>query len=123
MDARRFVVPVATGLAVAAAFGIWEVTTRHSVTPDVIEGWAMPNASGTAISLHDSDDTREGSGYIVAGAWWADRDGVWHEGADGPTCIGTDTTVRTRVRLGIVDVEADEQGIGGPRVMWLRCLE
>ena len=123
MDLRRFVAPVVVGVVVAVGFGGWGFATRHSATPDVVEGWAMPNASGSAISLHDSDDTRDGNGYIVAGAAWAGPDGLWHNGADGPTCIGTDTTVKTRVRLGIVDVAVGEGGPGGPRVVWLRCLE
>lgn len=114
--------PMAVGVVVAAVFGVWGFTTRHSATADVVEGWAMPNASGTAISLHDSDDTRDGSGYVVAGASWAGRDGVWHEGSDGPTCIGTDTAAKTRVRLGIVDVEVDDEGVGGTLVVWIRCL-
>ncbi|MFD9701470.1 hypothetical protein [Lentzea sp. NPDC059081] len=118
----RFVAPIAVGVVVAIAFGVWGFTTRHSATPDVVEGWAMPNAHGTAVSLHDSNDTRVGSGYIVTGASWAGRDGLWHDGADGPTCIGTDTATKTRVRLGIVDVEPGEEGNGGPRVVWLRCL-
>ncbi|NGY65146.1 hypothetical protein G7043_40195 [Lentzea sp. NEAU-D13] len=92
------VAPVAVGVVVAIVFGAWEFTTRHSATPDVVEGWAMPNAHGTAISLHDSNDTRAGDGYIVTGASWAGRDGLWHDGADGPTCIGTDTATKTRVR-------------------------
>lgn len=29
---------------VAAVFGVWGFTTRHSATADVVEGWAMPNA-------------------------------------------------------------------------------
>lgn len=82
----------------------------------------MPNASGTAIALHNSDDSRDGS-YIIVGASWAGRDNVWHDGTDGPTCVGIDTAVKTRVRLGIVDVEAHQEGVGGPRVVWLRCLE
>ena len=58
------------------------LSTRHAATADVVEGWATPNASGTAISLHDSNDTRAGNGYVVAGASWAGRDGMWHNGAD-----------------------------------------
>lgn len=108
------------GAVVALAVGSWAVATRHSATPDVVEGWAMPNAAGTAISLHDSDDPREGNAYEIAGAPWAGRDDVWHTD-DGPTCVGTDTAVKTRVRLGIVDVDARES-FGGPRVVWLRCL-
>jgi hypothetical protein len=123
MHVKRFVVPVAVGVVAAVAFGIWWFTTRYTATPDVVEGWAMPNVAGTAISLHDSNDTRDGNGYIVAGAWWAGRDNVWHDGAEGPTCVGTDTTAKTRVQLGIVDVKAGGEGIGGPRVAWLRCLD
>ncbi|WP_153278228.1 hypothetical protein [Saccharothrix syringae] len=122
MDAKRLVPPVAAGLIAAAAVGAWSFTTRHGATPEVVEGWAVPNAAGTAISLHDGDDTREGNGYEIAGAWWAGRDNAWHSG-DGPTCVGTDTAVRTRVRLGVVDVDAGGEGVGGPRVVWLRCLD
>lgn len=83
----------------------------------------MPNGNGTAIALQDSDDTRYGSSFIVVGASWAGRDGMWRDSTDGPTCVGTDTTTRTRVRLGVVYAEAHEEGIGGPRVVWLRCLD
>jgi hypothetical protein len=48
---------------------------------------------------------------------------VWHEGDDLPTCVGTNTADKIHVRLGIVDVEPDREGIGGPRVVWLRCLD
>jgi hypothetical protein len=123
MDVKRFLAPVLVGVVVAAVFGTWMFTTRHSATPDVVEGWAMPNMHGTAISLHDSDDTRDGDGYIIAGAQWSGQDNVWHQGADGPTCVGTDTTRKTHVRLGIVDVSPDEGVPGRPYVMWLRCLD
>ncbi|WP_439658617.1 hypothetical protein ACSHWB_40525 [Lentzea sp. HUAS TT2] len=36
---------------------------------------------------------------------------------------GADTSTRTRVRLGIVDVRPGQEGVGVPRVMWLRCLD
>ena len=101
--------------------GYWFVSEAE-VEESPFGVWAVPNAHGTAISLHDSNDTRAGDGYIVTGASWAGRDGLWHDGADGPTCIGTDTATKTRVRLGIVDVEPGEEGNGGPRVVWLRCL-
>jgi hypothetical protein len=83
----------------------------------------MPNATGTAISLFDSNDTRPGNGYVIAGVWWSDRDNVWHDGADRPTCVGTDTAVKVHLQLGVVEVKTDAGGVGGPRVVWLRCLE
>ncbi|MBN6040574.1 hypothetical protein [Amycolatopsis sp. 195334CR] len=118
---RRFMAPVLVGLVAVVAFGVWWGVNRHTATPEVIEGWAMPDAAGTTISLHDSDDSREGNSYIVVGAYWADHTNLWHDGTGGPTCVGTDTTKKTRVRLGIVDAEPHE-GPGGPRVVWLRCL-
>lgn len=123
MDLRRFVAPALVGVVVAAGFGVWALATRHSATAEVVEGRAAPNASGTAISLHAGDGTGAGAGYVVAGVPWAGRDGVWHEGSDLPTCVGTDTAALTRVRLGIVHVAAGEEGIGGPRAVWLRCLD
>lgn len=123
MRVKGFVAPMVVGVVVAAAFGLWLSATRHTATPDVVEGWATPNVSGTAIGLQDSDDTRGGTSYIIAGAFWAGRDEVWHEGSYEPTCVGTDTDAKIHVQLGIVDVEPDGEGIGGPRVVWLRCLD
>lgn len=120
MDMKRLRAPVAVGIVAVLAFGTWSFITRHTVTPDVVEGWAMPNWTGTAISLHDSDDTRDGNGYIIAGARWAGRDNLWHDGADGPTCVGTDTSVKTHVQMGIVDVEGEDAGWA--HVVWLRCV-
>ena len=122
MTKNRLVAPVAVAVVAAIAWAIWWFATQHTVTPDVVEGWATPTQTGTAISLHDSNDTRDSNVYIVAGAAWSDRDNVWHDGANGPTCVGTDTSAKTHVQLGIVDVQAGQEGIGGPRVAWLRCL-
>jgi hypothetical protein len=107
----------------ALALGIWWWSTvRHHPTPDVVEGWAMPNATGDGIALFDSDDSRDGNLYIIAGAWWSGPDGVVHMGSIRPTCIGTDTTVKKHVQLGIVDIEHSEFG-GWAHVIWVRCLD
>ncbi|MBV9843768.1 MAG: hypothetical protein JOZ47_01660 [Kutzneria sp.] len=116
----RFVVVALTMGPVVTALGGWQLSNRHSVTPDVIEGWAVPNAEGTAVSLHDSNDDRPGNSYVIAGARWAGPDNSWHDGGGGPTCAGTDTNTRIHVQMGIVDVDAAP--IGGPYVVWLRCL-
>jgi len=123
MTRNRLVAPVAVGVVAAVAWAIWWLATQHTATPDVVEGWAAPNATGTAISLHESTDTRDGTGYIIAGASWSGPDNVWHDGADGPTCVGTDTSAKMHVQLGIVDVRPGQDGVvGGSRVVWLRCL-
>lgn len=82
----------------------------------------MPNAAGTAVSLHGSPDAAAGEGYLIAGAQWRDINDVWHDGADIPSCVGTDSSSRTHVRLGFVTVETPD---GGTRdqVTWLECLE
>ena len=119
---RRLILTATTGIVAFFAVGLWWSASRHHATPDVVEGWAAPDPAGKAIRLFDSDDHRAGNGYIIAGASWAGPDNAWHDGADGPTCVGTDTATRIHVRLGIVDVEPDREGVGGPRVVWLRCL-
>lgn len=84
---------------------------------------ATPNADGTAIWLYTSEAMTEGDGYVIAGASWTGTDNTWHSGGGrGPTCVGTVTSEATHVRVGIVEVEAGE-GPGGPRVVWLQCLE
>jgi hypothetical protein len=63
--------------------------------------------------------------------WWpmdslARSGDVWHNGADLPTCVGTDTTTRTHVQLGIVDIDSsgsDDVNVWTESyVAWLRCL-
>jgi hypothetical protein len=115
----RWIVAAVLGWLGFLVLGVVFLVDRHTATPDAVEGWAMPNAQGTAISLHDSTDDRPGNGYVIAGARWAGPDGVWRD--DAVSCVGTDTTVRTRVRLGIVDVVPGDAP-GGPHVVWLRCL-
>jgi hypothetical protein len=91
--------------------------------PRVVEGIAMPNSSGAAISLHDDVDGEAGEGgegYIIAGASWAGPDNVWNDGTQ-VSCVGNDPTVGTRVELGLVEFSDPIVG-RGERVVWLRCL-
>ncbi|OQO92626.1 hypothetical protein B1813_10690 [Saccharomonospora piscinae] len=120
---KAFVAPVAVGVVAAGALVFWAFATRHTATPEVVEGWAGPNDTGTAISVHTSEDATDGNSYLIAGADWAGRDDVWHDGSVGPSCVGTDPSTRVRVRLGIVNVTPVEGGIGGQVVAWLRCLD
>lgn len=82
----------------------------------------MPNAAGTAINLHESPEDASGEGYIIAGAEWRGADNMWHDGAEIPTCVGTDTGSFTHVRLGLVTVEKPDRGTW-EQVSWLECLE
>jgi hypothetical protein len=108
---------VASGLVVAG--GAWWIGSG-STTPDVIGGWAMPNASGSAIGLASSPTEQRREGYIVAGASWEGRDNLLHLGSEVPTCIGTDTATTTHVHLGIVKVNSDLAS--WTHVIWVRCL-
>jgi hypothetical protein len=116
---RRTYLEIAAALAVVVALGIWWATTRHTATPRITEGWAMPNGNGTAIWLYDTADG-PGEGYVIAGVLWSGPDNAWHHG-DTPTCVGTDTTSKTHVQLGVIDVES--QYVSYAQVAWLRCLE
>jgi hypothetical protein len=117
---RRTVVAAVVLVAVLALV-FWWYSGRADATPETVEGWAMPNAPGDAVVLYDSPDpTGAGVGYIIAGAMWSETDNVWHQGSDSPTCVGTDTTVRKHVQLGVVHVDADHSS--WTHVVWLRCL-
>lgn len=115
-------------IAVAAVIGLLVTLALRAgwdagaVSPRTVEGWAMPNASGTAISLHDSPDDASGEGYVIAGAQWRGVENSWHDPADIPTCVGTDTGRLTHVRLGVVTVETPDGG-SREQVAWLECLE
>jgi hypothetical protein len=117
-----------TIIAALAAVGLlvvlapWDGWGDDAASPRIVEGWATPNAAGTAISLHDSRDGGPGEGYIVAGARWRGVDGLDHDGADLPTCVGNDTASSTHVRLGLVTVDSPE-GARWDQVTWLECLE
>lgn len=113
--------PVAVLVGMLALLAALFLFPDRPVSPRVAEGWAMPDATGTAISLHESPDDEWGEGYIVAGAQWTDSSGVWHDGADMPTCIGTDTSSLTRVELSVITVKSE--GATWEHVVSLRCLE
>ena len=109
-------------LVVLLTLPFWGAWNDGGASPGVVTGWAMPNATGTAISLHGSPEGGPGEGYIIAGAEWQGIENEWHDGADLPTCVGTDTDSFTHVSLGLVTVEMPD---GGTReqVTWLECLE
>ncbi|MEX0869790.1 MAG: hypothetical protein WD011_08965 [Nitriliruptoraceae bacterium] len=113
------------GVAIVAVLAlvmavVW-ASGRSTASPRVVEGLAMPNASGTAISLH-AEEGDGGEGYIIAGARWSGTDGLWHDGATSPTCVGTDTSRAVAVQIGVIDVRDDEAG-DSTQAVWLRCLE
>ncbi|WP_410660238.1 hypothetical protein [Amycolatopsis sp. lyj-112] len=115
---RHAVTAAVAGVAVAIT-ATWLL--NRDVQPATVEGWASPNAAGSAIWLTETPDGHsKGAGYIVAGARWTGSDNIWRDGASGPTCIGTDTMSSTRVELGVVDIEAD--GASWRHAVWLRCL-
>jgi hypothetical protein len=120
---RRTTISAAVAVGgILVVLALWDGWGGGAASPRIVEGWATPNAAGTAISLHDSRDSGPGEGYTVAGARWRGVDGVDHEGADLPTCVGTDTASSTHVRLGLVTVESSE-GARWDQVVWLECLE
>jgi hypothetical protein len=119
---RRAIIAAVAAVGLLVVLALWDGWGGGAASPRIVEGWATPNAAGTAISLHDSRDGGPGEGYIVAGARWRGIDGVEHEGADLPTCVGTDTASSTHVRLGLVRVESPE-GATWDQVAWLECLE
>ncbi|MBA2529810.1 MAG: hypothetical protein H0V19_07615 [Euzebyales bacterium] len=117
---RRLLLAV---LAVIACVGItawWFVDGRHSATPRVLLGWAMPNITGDAIGLC-AEPTGGCDGYHIAGVGWTGQDGTDHLFSDGPTCVGREPTERTRVRLEVIDVHRDD-GLSWTEVVWLTCL-
>ena len=108
--------------AIVLALSLWAGWNGDGASTHVVTGWAVPNAAGTAISLHDAPEGGPGEGYVIAGAEWKAAGSGWHDGADIPTCVGTDTGSLTPVRLGLVTVETPD---GGTReqATWLECLE
>jgi hypothetical protein len=119
---RRSTIVAVAAVGLLLVLALWDGWRGDVASPRIVEGWATPNGSGTAVSLHDSRHGGPGEGYVVAGAWWRGVDGATHDGADLPTCIGTDTTSSTHVRLGLVTVESPD-GARWEQVTWLECLE
>ena len=123
-DRRRFVTITVTAVAVGllAVLALWARWSGDAVSPRIVEGWAMPNASGTAVSLHQSPEDTSGEGYVIAGARWRGIDNVWHEGSDIPTCVGNDTGSFSHVMLGLITVETPDGGVWD-QVTWLECVD
>ena len=101
---RRYIAVFALGAVLGGTAGVLAVWDRPS-RGAVVEGWATPTADGMEIALASAPNAQDGRGYEIAGARWAGPDGQWHA-ADGPTCVGTDGNMATRVRLNVVNAEA-----------------
>ncbi len=119
---RLKVMATLVALVLLAAAVIWVWLRVMPVSPKAVEGWAQPNADGTAIGLLDSPDAENGESYVIAGADWRHVGGPWTDGTSSPTCVGTDPGVMTRVRLGLVMVKVPE-GSTRQQVIWLECLD
>ncbi|MGH9083923.1 MAG: hypothetical protein ACRDYW_00585 [Acidimicrobiales bacterium] len=138
MDADRALRPdrlqlvlVLLGLAIAAVIG-WRMARPDdgAASPRVIEGWAaVIGLPGEAPinSIGCCADAREdagGSGYVVEGAQWRDlsdgADQSWRQTVGEPTCL--QAGMAQRVRLGVVDVAAEDDKPGSILVVWYECL-
>ncbi len=119
MKLGRHTVTAAVAAVAVAITATWLL--NRDVRPSIVEGWAWPDSAGTTIWLTETPDgNSKGDGFILSGARWSGLDHVLHDGASGPTCVGTDTTAATHVELGVVDVRTD--GMSWRHAVWLRCL-
>jgi hypothetical protein len=105
---------VALGIAVS-----WAVGTVGKAETEILEGFAWVNENGTAIGLSPDGET-PGPSYVVAGAMWREEGGPWHD--VWPTCL-VPTMSDQRVRLGLLQVEPQEEAPGRAVVLWLECLD
>lgn len=121
-DRRRFVTITVTAVAVGllAVLALWARWSGDAVSPRIVEGWAMPNASGTAVSLHQSPEDTSGEGYVIAGARWRGIDNVWHDLISRRA--SATTLARSAIMLGLITVETPDGGVWD-QVTWLECLD
>lgn len=119
---RPLTIAAVAAMGLLLVLALWVGWGGGPASPRIVEGWATPNAAGTAISLHDSRDGGPGEGYVAAGARWQGVDGAQHDGAELPTRIGTDTASSIHVRLGLVTVESPD-GARWDQVSWFGCWE
>ena len=113
---------VIVALLIGVAIGVlvtWTVGIAGGAQVQVLEGYAWANKAGTAIGLSPDGET-PGASYVVAGAWWRDHSGPWHD--TFPTCLEPLDTGQ-RVRLGVLNVRPQGEAPGRPVVVWLECLE
>ncbi|GEM_PF-1659727 len=96
-------------------------TIPRSVTPYVVEGYSTgTNYDGTAIGV-SKEPGGPGEGYVIAGAWWRELDGPWHNFGVPPSLAQPNTG--QKVRLGVISVKPTEGEPGGPVVAWIEVLE
>lgn len=109
-------------LLIGVALGIaitWAVGTVGKAETEILEGFAWVNENGTAIGLSPDGET-PGPSYVVAGAMWREEGGPWHDA--WPTCLAP-TMPDQKVRLGLLEVEPQQEAPGRPVVLWLECLD
>lgn len=104
----------AAALLVGIVIGVsamWALGRSQLAAVSVIEGEGFASSDYDALAV-------AGESYALTPPWQVQ--GTWHTSWP-PDCLPTGEDEPISMRVGIVEVERDEEGHGGSQVAWLRC--
>lgn len=119
----RIVLAALLGILVGAlaTSGIFWYNSLSGVKPYIIEGYSTgTNYDGTALGVSE-ELSGVGNSYNVAGAFWREFGGPWHDKGSAPSLAWP--SYGQRVRLGVIDYRPTEKAPGSSAVVWYEVID
>lgn len=95
--------------------------TYHGVEPYIVEGYSTgTNYDNTAMGISE-ELGGGGNSYVIAGSWWREFGGPWHDKGSAPSLAYPSSG--QKVRLGIIDYKPIQQAPGSSVVVWYEVID
>lgn len=119
----RMVLIAISGILVGALVtsGIFWYNSLSGVKPYIVEGYSTgTNYNGTALGVSE-EPGGGGNSYNIAGAFWREFGGPWHDKGSPPSLAWP--SYGQRVRLGVIDYRPIDQAPGSSAVVWYEVID
>jgi hypothetical protein len=93
----------------------------HGVEPYIVEGYSTgTNHDNTAMGI-SKELGGGGNSYKIAGAFWREFGGSWHDQGYPPSLEWP--SYGQRVRLGVIDYKPTKEAFGSSVVVWYEVID
>lgn len=93
----------------------------HGVEPYIIEGYSTgTNYDSTAMGI-SKELGGGGNGYKIAGAFWREFGGPWHDRGSAPSLEWP--SYGQRIRMGVIDYKPSKYAPGSSAVVWYEVID
>lgn len=94
----------------------------HGVEPKIVEGYSTgTNIDCTAMGVSSELGGKNSLSYKIAGAWWREFGGPWHDQGSAPSLEWP--SYGQKVRLAVIDYNPTQQAPGSTVVVWYEVID